>query len=53
MEKLDGLAYDYLEAFINEDGELEFDLKEVVISEDTVVKSEKPIVVYHSQAESA
>lgn len=33
MEKLSGLAYDYLEAFINEDGELEFDLKEVVISD--------------------
>lgn len=33
MEKLDGLAYDYLEAFINEDGELEFDIKEVVISD--------------------
>jgi hypothetical protein len=28
---MEGLAYDYLEAFINEDGELEFTLKEVVI----------------------
>jgi hypothetical protein len=31
MLNMDGLAYDYLEAFINEDGELEFALKEVVI----------------------
>lgn len=28
-------------------------IKEVVISEDTVNKNEKPLVVYHSQAESA
>lgn len=28
-------------------------IKEVVISEDTVQKAEKPLVVYHSQAESA
>ena len=29
------------------------DIKEVVVSEDTVVKGEKPLVVYHNQAESA
>lgn len=29
------------------------DIKEVVISEDTVLKGEKPLVVYQSQAESA
>jgi ATP-dependent Clp protease ATP-binding subunit ClpX len=29
------------------------DIKEVVISEETVVKGEKPLVVYHSRAESA
>lgn len=29
------------------------DIKNVVVSEDTVVKGEKPLVVYHSQAESA
>jgi ATP-dependent Clp protease ATP-binding subunit ClpX len=29
------------------------EIKEVVVSEDTVVKGEKPLVVYHSQAESA
>lgn len=28
-------------------------IKEVIISEDTVLKGEKPLVVYHSQAESA
>lgn len=30
---MEGLAYDYLEAFINDNGELEFELKEVVISD--------------------
>jgi ATP-dependent Clp protease ATP-binding subunit ClpX len=29
------------------------DIKEVIISEDTIVKGEKPLVVYQSQAESA
>ena len=29
------------------------EIKEVVISEDTVQKNEKPIVVYHNKAESA
>ena len=29
------------------------DIKEVVVSEDTIVKNEKPLVVYQSQAESA
>jgi ATP-dependent Clp protease ATP-binding subunit ClpX len=29
------------------------DIKEVIISEDTVLKGEKPLVVYQSQAESA
>ncbi len=31
----------------------EHDVKEVVISEDTVLNGEKPLIVYHSQAESA
>jgi ATP-dependent Clp protease ATP-binding subunit ClpX len=29
------------------------DIKEVVISEDTVVKGEKPLVVYHQREKSA
>ncbi len=29
------------------------EIKEVIVSEETVVKGEKPLVVYHSQAESA
>ena len=29
------------------------DIKEVIISEDTILKGEKPLVVYQSQAESA
>lgn len=29
------------------------DIKEVIVSEDTVVKGERPLVVYHSKAESA
>ncbi len=29
------------------------EIKEIMVSEDTVVKGEKPLVVYHSQAESA
>ena len=33
MLQMSGLSYDYLEAFINENGQLEFDLKEVVISD--------------------
>lgn len=31
----------------------EEDIKEVVVSEDTVLKGEKPLLVYHNQAESA
>jgi hypothetical protein len=30
---MEGLAYDYLEAFINDDGEIEFELKEVIIAD--------------------
>lgn len=30
---MSGLSYDYLEAFINENGQIEFDLVEVVISD--------------------
>jgi ATP-dependent Clp protease ATP-binding subunit ClpX len=29
------------------------DIKEVIVSEDTIAKGEKPLVVYQSQAESA
>lgn len=30
---MSGLSYDYLEAFINENGQIEFDLVEVVIAD--------------------
>lgn len=33
MEEKEGLFYDYLEAFVNEDGELEFELHEVQVTD--------------------